>query len=355
MTDAIDWVPESIRMLSAYKVQETAGVMVKLDAMENPYPLPQELRALWQDCLAGVDVNRYPDSGCRGLKTAIREVFAPPTEASILLGNGSDELIQMIAMLVGGEGKTFIAPKPSFAMYELIAKVTGTAFTGIPLESDLTVNASAFVEQVRQIRPACVFLACPNNPTGNHFPSEFVEEVIRAAPGLVVVDEAYHAFSGRSYLDLVSDHANLLVMRTLSKSGIAGLRLGMLFGSPDWLEQLEKVRLPYNINSLTQAGARLCIEHYGAFEQQIREIIANRSDLMNELNQRRKIRPFPSEANFILFRVADADSTFAKLKQQGVLIKNFNGSDPLLSQCLRVTVGSREENAQFLSALDQSI
>ncbi len=345
------WVPQSIRDLCAYHVP-AAGDMIKLDSMENPYSLPVTLRQQWHELLAGVEFNRYPDPGAKAVKEAICNVFSVPEESAMVLGNGSDELIQMIAALVGGEGRVFLSPEPSFSMYRLISQASRTQYIEYRLNEDFGIDSKSLLNLIEEHQPACIFLAYPNNPTGNSFDRELIDQVISIAPGLVVVDEAYFSFSGQTYLSELPKYQNLLVMRTLSKSGLAGLRLGMMMGHPDWISQFEKIRLPYNINVLTQATAVFCLENYSVFAEQASEIIQTRVWLMGQLTLR-EISTYPSDTNFILMRLnTDATEVFEGLKKKNILIKNLHGSDLALENCLRVTVGTREQCEQFLVALD---
>jgi histidinol-phosphate aminotransferase len=199
-----------------------------------------------------------------------------------------------------------------------------------------------------------VFIAYPNNPTGNLFDEAAMERVLRAAPGLVVVDEAYHAFAGRSYMSQVPGRSNLLVMRTLSKLGLAGLRLGLVAGSGEWLQQVDKVRLPYNVSVLTQLVAEEALQHRSLLDEQAHAIKRERLRLHQALERIPATQPFPSEANFILFRIASAGRVFNGLKERGVLVKNLDGSHPALRDCLRVTVGTPAENDRFLAALQDA-
>lgn len=354
MKNSEQWVRPAIRALAAYQVPSAKG-LIKLDAMENPYQLPAQLRAEWLQQLATVSLNRYPDPECVRLKRRLRTVMAVPEQCDIIVGNGSDELIQMIAMLVGGAGRTLAAPAPSFAMYRLISTITSTKFVELPLQSDFSADAKKFVNLITASQPCCVFLAYPNNPTGNSFDTALIEQVIAAAPGLVIVDEAYHSFSGKSLLKQVAGHPNLLVMRTLSKSGLAGLRLGMVVGSPEWIGQLEKIRLPYNVNSLTQISAEFCLQQQHILVAQSKQIVADRQKLFDALQQMPGLTAYPSDANFILIRLdTDFDATLVhhKLKQHGVLVKNLHQCGLHLDNCLRITVGTDAQNRQFLSALE---
>lgn len=342
-------VRREIREASAYQVAPADG-LIKLDAMENPYPLPVELRRRWLEALAEVEINRYPDPRCTELKHRLRAAFNIDDAVAITLGNGSDELIQMLALLVSGSGRAIVAPTPTFSMYQIIADATGMEFVGVPLCDDFTLDADALLEAIRRHRPAIVFLAHPNNPTGNRFDESAMLAALANAPGLVVVDEAYFAFCRRSFAEHLAREPHLMVLRTLSKSGLAALRLGYLLAHPKLAAQLEKIRLPYNISALTQQSAAFFLEHHDALREQAARIIDSRAALFAALAEL-PLRAYPSEANFILFRVDNADKVHASLKSQGVLIKNLHAADSPLQNCLRVTVGSEEENAQFVEAL----
>lgn len=346
------WIRPEIRALSPYHVADATG-LVKLDAMENPYTWPEGLVDAWLERLRGVQVNRYPDAAAHELKARLRENMALPEGMDLLLGNGSDEIIQMLALALDGPSATVLAPEPTFVMYRMIATFARVEYVGVPLREGFELDATAVLEAIDRYSPSVVFLAYPNNPTGNLFDEAAMEAVIDAAPGLVVVDEAYHAFADRSYLGCLPDHPNLLVMRTLSKLGLAGLRLGLLAGRPELLNELEKVRLPYNINSLTQVSAAFALEHQAVLDEQTATIRRERERLGAALGELAGVRPYPSAANFILFRVptGSADRVFQGLKDNGVLIKNLHGAGGALSDCLRVTVGTPEENDAFLEAL----
>lgn len=352
-----EWIRPEVRALSAYHVPEV-GDLIKLDAMENPYTWPSSLVDDWLETLRHVSLNRYPDPHAPCLKAALRERLGVPAGMDILLGNGSDELIQMIDMAVNGPGRVVLSPEPSFSMYRMIAAFTGLNFVGVPLDAgDFSLNMAAMREAIARHRPAVVFLSYPNNPTGNLFDEHAVCDLIEACPGLVVVDEAYSAFAGRSLMDRLGEHDNLLVLRTLSKMGLAGLRLGILAGSPAWLNELDKIRLPYNINVLTQASAEFALRHYDVLEAQAAQLRIDREQLLARMRALPGITVYPSQANFILFRVpaGKAQAIFAAIKADGVLIKSMHGANPLLADCLRVTVGTPEENAVFLAALDRAL
>ncbi|RPI48506.1 MAG: histidinol-phosphate transaminase [Betaproteobacteria bacterium] len=347
-------VREDIRALSGYHVADSAG-MIKLDAMENPYGLPEELRRELGELAAGAALNRYPDPRAAELRSMLRVTMGVPAGMDLLLGNGSDEIIQLLALVCARPGATVLGVEPSFVMFPLVARVCGLAYVGVPLASDFGLDVDAVLCAMQAHRPALAFLAYPNNPTGNLFDGRDIERIVTYAPGLVVVDEAYHPFAQASFMPRLTDFPNLLVMRTLSKLGLAGLRLGMLAGRPEWLEQLDKVRLPYNVNVLTQRVASHVLRHGAMLEKQAAAIRAERARLRNRLDELHGVQTFPSDANFIMFKLEAAADVFEALKQRGVLIKNLTGSHPALEDCLRVTVGTPDENDVFLRALRASL
>lgn len=346
------WIRPEIRELSAYHVAPARG-FIKLDAMENPYAWPPAVQKEWLEQLPAAALNRYPDPQATALKARVRAVMGIPESADVILGNGSDELIQIIAMAVAGAGRVMLAPEPTFVMYRMIASFTSMRFVGVPLRDDFALDGAAMLQAVDRHQPAVVFLAYPNNPTGNLFDRATVDAIIARSPGLVVIDEAYHAFAGASYMSELPRADNVVVMRTLSKMGLAGLRLGLLAGPPAWLREFEKIRLPYNINVLTQVSAEFALRHHDIFDAQTAEICAERAALFSALRQLPGVHAYPSQANFILFRAPTGRATalFEGLKQRGVLIKNLHRDGSPLADCLRVTVGTPDENQQFLAAL----
>jgi len=346
------WIRPEVRAINAYHVPNP-GQLIKLDAMENPYSWPDALREKWLALIKSAAINRYPDPGAGALKSALRKSLALPGDYSILLGNGSDELIQMIAMAVAAPERVVMAPEPSFVMYQMIALMVGMRYEGVKLTANFELDRDAMLAAINEYQPALVFLAYPNNPTGNLFDKNIIAEILRACEGLVVVDEAYFPFAGSTLMDWLHQYPNLLVMRTVSKMGLAGLRLGYLVGNEKWLQHIDKMRLPYNINVLTQLSAQFALENIDAFNAQTRQICEDRETLYQQLCEMEGLQVFPSQANFILFRVSGSSSqeVFEQLKQQGVLIKNLGNQPGLLKDCLRVTVGTLQENEQFLKAL----
>lgn len=349
-------IRREIRTLKAYHVPDATG-LIKLDAMENPYSWPEETKQAWLKTLQGVALNRYPDPGARLLKERLRTALCVPADMELLLGNGSDELIQIILMAVASPGRVVLAPMPSFVMYEMTASGVGMQFVEVPLTQDFALDMSAMLKAIETHKPAVIFLAYPNNPTANLFAREDIERVIERAPGLVVLDEAYHAFAEESFIDRLGQHENLLMMRTLSKQGLAGLRLGVLVGAAPWLNEFDKLRLPYNIGSLTQASALFALNRLELLEAQAAQIRTDREQLYRALGALRGVRVWPSRANFILFRVEQrvGSEIFDSLRRSGVLIKNLNSAGGVLKDCLRVTVGTPPENAAFLKALEQAL
>jgi len=348
-------VRPEIRALKAYHVPDASG-LIKLDAMENPYTWPEALKQEWLDALRDVPINRYPDPSAQALRAQLKQSLAVPAGMDVLLGNGSDELIQLILMGVARPDAVVLAPQPTFVMYAMIASFVGMRFVGVPLATNFELDLAAMQTAIKEHQPAVVFLAYPNNPTGNLFDEQAIETLLRESSGLVVVDEAYHAFAQKSFMARLGQYDNLLVMRTLSKQGLAGLRLGILAGDPAWLTEFDKLRLPYNINSLTQTSARFALQHKDVLDEQAERLCAGRERLAHELAGLPGVQVWPSAANFILFRTAKpADAVVAALREQGVLIKNLSGTGGVLANCLRVTVGIPEENAAFLAVLRKTL
>lgn len=353
-TRASRWVRDAIQAQDSYHVPDAADV-IKLDAMENPWSFPAEVDAAWRESLAGIELNRYPDPVARELHAPLRDQMQVPDSASLLLGNGSDEIIQFILMSLAGPGRTVLAPSPSFVMYDVLAKACGMEYAAVPLGEDFVLDMHAMSKAIEEHEPAVIFLASPNNPTGNLFERSQVEAIISIAPGLVVIDEAYQPFAGSSFMSRLENCPNLVVMRTLSKVGLAGLRLGVVAGHSEWLDEFNKLRLPYNINSLTQATAAFALRHWDVFQQQIDAICAERARVFEALSAMPGIRPWPSQTNFILFRSESetADELHARLLSEGILIKNLHRSGSPLENCLRVTIGSPDENDAFLDCLSR--
>jgi len=351
---ALNLIRPEIRALSAYHVQPAEG-FIKLDAMENPWPLTPALQQRLGERLARAAYNRYPDANPQALKTLISKVFAVPEGAELLLGNGSDELIQILAQALARPGAALLSVEPAFVMFRVLANACGLEYIGVPLQEDFSVDLQAMLAVIRARQPALIFLAIPNNPTGNAFAPEAIQAILKEATGIVVIDEAYFPFRDGSYLSFLPNFPNMLVMRTVSKLGLAGIRLGFLAGAPELLRELEKLRLPYNISVATQVIAQTVLEEGHALNDQTQQLRQERVRVFTALRDIQGVHPFESEANFILLRVLDAQGVFDALKRHGILIKNLSNAHALLRGCLRVTVGTPEQNDRFLDALKASV
>ena len=355
-------IRDDVRKLTPYAVQDATG-LVKLDAMESPYALPDDLRGELGRRLAALAINRYPEPRADALRDTIKRVMRVPETCDVLLGNGSDELISLICIATAREDAAILSFSPGFVMFGLAALLARVRFVDVPLAADFTLRRDATLAAIEEHRPTVVFIAYPNNPTGNLFARADVKAVIAAARevgGLVVVDEAYYAFASDSFMPELLQHDNLVVLRTVSKSGLAGARLGYLSGSPSWLAEFDKTRPPYNVNVFTQCAVRFALEHHVVLDAQAGAVRFERARLFDALRSLAGVTPFPSDANFILFRIDHDDPdaatrVFAGLKQRGVLIKNLSRLSPLCANCLRVTVSTAAENALFLDALERSL
>jgi histidinol-phosphate aminotransferase len=345
-----------VRAMSVYHVPDATGFL-KLDAMENPYLLPEDLRAALGQRLAEVAINRYPVPSYVSLKAAICRHMGVPAGFDVVLGNGSDELIAMVSQACAQPGACVLAPVPGFVMYALSAQLSGLQFVGVPLCADFSLDLPAMLDAIATHKPAITYLAYPNNPTGALFDAQAMEAIIGAVgnDGLVIVDEAYQPFAQASFMPRLAEFDNLIVMRTVSKLGLAGIRLGYMAGSAALLTQFDKVRPPYNINVLTQAAAEFLLEHTDILDAQAARLRAERDRLALALAALPGVTPFASDANFILLRIAaphaDANAVFANLLARKVLVKNVGKMHALLHDCLRITVSTPAENAQLLAAL----
>ncbi len=348
MEKALELIKAEIRELYPYKIDETCCA-VKLDANENPYPLPDELRDKVNKALSDASLNRYPDPYARELKGLISKWLALPEEF-LMLGNGSDELIQAILIAASWGSPTVVIPSPTFSMYKITGLAVGHRVVEVPLDESFDIDADAIIEACHKEHAKVVFLSSPNNPTGNRFSDEKVLKVIRESNALVVVDEAYGDFSGKSLIPYLKENMNLIILRTLSKIGMAGLRLGIMAANPDLINELDKVRLPYNINSLSQTAASVILKEMDVINEQVDAIIEDRTTVFETLKKFNGVTPYPSDSNFILFKVPDADRLHLNLIVKGVLVRNLNRSGRL-ENCMRVTIGNPEENHAFLVAM----
>ena len=348
-----------VQGMHGYAVQPSAG-MVKVDTMENPFTLPADLRRQLGERLAAVALNRYPAERGDVLRAELAKHAQMPAGNDIMLGNGSDELISLLTLacanqLAGGAVNTVLAPLPGFVMYELSAKLQGLRFVGVPMTADFQLDAPAMLAAVREHQPALVYLAYPNNPTANLWDDGAIDAIIEAAPGLVVMDEAYQPFASRDSLARLQRHDHVLLMRTMSKFGLAGVRIGYLIGRQPLIAELDKLRPPFNISVLNCEAALFALEHAGEYARQAAIIRAERARVFAALQALPGVTPFPSEANMVLARVPDARRCFEGMKARKVLVKNVSALHPLLANCLRITVGTPDENTQTLAALGAAL
>jgi len=358
MSTADKVVRPEIQAMHAYQVADATG-LVKLDMMESPYGLPKELAEEIGRLVAGLSLNRYPVPTAQKLRALIRQVMQVPAGCDVLLGNGSDECIQYITAALAREGAVVMAPAPSFAMFSMHALFYRLRFAGQPLREDFSLDAEAFLAAMAKERPALIWIAYPNNPTGNAFPVADIERIVRAAPGLVVIDEAYQPFAGATFMPRLAEFENLVVMRTVSKIGMAGLRLGYVAGRPEWIEAFNKVRSPFNVNVVTEAVAIKLLENKAVLDALAAKVLAERERMRPELERIPGLKVYPTAANFFLVRVAGGKGAgtrvFDGLKAQGVLVKDFSGGLPSLHNCLRLTVGTPDENRILLTAMREAL
>ncbi len=357
----LETIRQDVQSMHAYAIQDSAG-MVKLDAMENPYALPPALQAELGARLGAVAIHRYPGARIEDLKQALARYVDLPAGQALMLGNGSDELISLLAMGCDLPGATIVAPLPGFVMYAMSAQLQGLKFVGVPLTPDFELDEAAMLAALREHQPAITYIAYPNNPTANLWSTDTIRRLIAEAAGfggLVVMDEAYQPFSSQSWLDEIRAHpaanANVLLMRTLSKFGLAGVRIGYMLGPQALLHEVDKLRPPYNVSVLNAECALFALEHAEVFAKQAADIREQRHLLLDALAGMPGVTPFPSEANMVLVRVPDAQRCFDGLRSQGILVKNVSKMHPLLAQCLRLTVGTPSENAQLIRALQTTL
>ena len=343
-----------VQSMHAYAVQPSAGLL-KLDAMENPHRLPPDLQAHLGQRLGALALNRYPGDRVNDLRAALAAYAGLPEGFDLMLGNGSDELISLLAMACDVPGASILAPMPGFVMYPMSAQLQGLKFIGVDLTADFELHETAMLAAIEKHQPTIVYLAYPNNPTANLWDDAVIEKIIAAAPGLVVMDEAYQPFASRSYIDRVARHPHVLLMRTLSKFGLAGVRLGYMMGPKALIAEVDKVRPPYNISVLNAEAALFALEHADVFAAQAQDLRAQRDRLQQALARLPDVKSWPSDANMILVRVPDAVKTFEGMKTRGVLVKNVSKMHPLLANCLRLTVGTADENTQMMAALEASL
>lgn len=347
-------IRQDIQSMHGYAVQPSTG-MVKIDTMENPFPLPAHLRRQLGERLAEVALNRYPAERGNVLRAELAKHAQMPEGCDIMLGNGSDELISLLTLACHIPGATVIAPLPGFVMYQMSAELQGLKFVGVPLTDTFELDLPAMLAAVKEHQPSLVYLAYPNNPTANLWNDAAVDAIIEAAPGLVVMDEAYQPFASRDSLERLKRYEHLLLMRTMSKFGLAGVRIGYMMGRKPLIKEVDKLRPPFNISVLNCEAALFALEHVDEYVRQAATIRAEREKIQGWLRALPGVTPFPSDANMILARVPDSKAAFEGMKARGVLVKNVAFVHPLLKNCLRITVGTPDENLKMIDALKASL
>jgi histidinol-phosphate aminotransferase len=345
-----EMIKPAVTQLQAYDPHKRAG-HVKLDANEHPYALPALVQAAVLRALAEISINRYPDPEAEGLRQALAKGLEVAPDM-LLLGNGSDELVQMVLMACGAPGAAVLTPTPTFSMYHLGAQMLDQRAVEVTLTSNWELDLPQMLAAMAQEHPRVTVLATPNNPTANCFDHDVVHQLIEAAPGVIVIDEAYHTFSGQTVLPLLKTYPHLIVFRTLSKVGMAGLRVGVLVGNPEIVREINKVRLPYNLNAYSQIAAEVVLQHWEMIAPEFQTIIRERERLRERLGRIPGVTVFPSHANFLLARVAaGAAKVWHMLGEEGILVRHFPGS-PVLQDCLRITVGTPAENDLLTSSVE---
>jgi histidinol-phosphate aminotransferase len=347
-------IRSDIQAMHAYAVQPSAG-FIKLDTMENPHRLPAHLQQALGERLAGLALNRYPAERTEDLRAALARHAGLPAGCALTLGNGSDEIITLLSLAGDKPGACFMSPLPGFVMYEMAAKLQGLPFVGVPLTPTFELDEAAMLAAIAQHQPTLIYLAYPNNPSANLWDEGAIERIVQAAPGLVVMDEAYQPFAARDSMALMARHPHVLVMRTMSKFGLAGVRIGYLMGRSEIVNEIEKLRPPFNVSVLNAEAALFALEHGAEYQRQAQAIREQRERLMQALLGMTGVTPFPSQANMILTRVPDAARAFAGLKERRILVKNISGLHPLLANCLRLTVGTPDETGLLIQALRESL
>jgi histidinol-phosphate aminotransferase len=346
-------IRRDIQGLHAYAVQPSTG-FIKLDTMENPHRLPAHLQRALGERLGAVAINRYPAERNEDLRLALKRFAGVPADCELMLGNGSDELISLLALACDLPGAVCMAPLPGFVMYGMSAALQGLRFVGVPLTTDFELDEAAMLAAIHRDKPALLYLAYPNNPTANLWDAAVIARCIdamAAVGGLVVMDEAYQPFASRDSMAWLQQHPHVLVMRTMSKFGLAGVRIGYLIGRTPLIVELDKLRPPFNVSVLNAEAGLFALEHADTYASQAASIRSERDALQGQLAALPGVRPYPSQANMILTRVPDAARAFAGMKARGVLVKNVSALHPLLANCLRLTVGTPDENTKMRAAL----
>jgi histidinol-phosphate aminotransferase len=345
-----------VRAMHAYPVAPP-WLGIKLELMEDAHlddaVATSSLRSALAEAVAASAFNRYPDPSAPALKAKLREKLGIAPQHDVLLGTGSDEIITMLSQAILAGGGAVLSLEPSFSVFKNAALAVAGRYVGVPLKADFSLDLDAMLAAIEREQPKLIWIVYPNNPTGNLYPDDAIEKIIRAAPGLVVIDEAYEPFAQQSWMGRMDEFPNLLIMRTLSKIGLAGVRLGYIFGAPEWIESINKVRGPFNVGVLQQVAAEVLLEHYDELKNHATLMIAERERLFAFLQTLPNVTPFPSLANFVLVRFADVNAVFAALKGRGILVRNLSGMHPLMAGTLRISVGTAAQMDALIAALKE--
>jgi histidinol-phosphate aminotransferase len=353
--DPLRHIKASVRSIAAYTLAaRPAGV--KINQNENPYDIPEAVKRRVAEAALGRPWSRYPEFDPKDLLERLA-AFAGWRPDGILAGNGSNELIEALLLVTVGPGTRVVIPEPTFTLYALLTKVLGGEAVRVGLGPELEYLPDELSRIRRELAAPITIVCSPNNPTGGLLPADEVARLCVESDGLVVVDEAYHEFSGQSVVPLLARYPNLVVLRTFSKAmALAGLRVGYLLASPEIVREVNKARLPYNLNFFSHSAALAALEEWDALRANVERIVASREDLLYRLYRVPGVKPYPSKANFILFELAEAEprAVFESIYRRGVLVRDVS-SYARLQRCIRVSVGSEPENEAFLTALRHAL
>lgn len=347
-----DLVSKRVRELESYKAEPVLSGLA-LDKNEIPWSLEEKVQEALLDRLKSMEFNRYPDSNCTALKEAISRYTGVGT-ASICVGNGSDELIGLLLQAFIEPGDVMAVYNPSFSMYKICGSLCGAKIWENNPDWDFRLKPDEFVSGMQKEKPKVVFLCNPNNPTGGSLELEELEQMLDSAPGIVVVDEAYYEFSGITATSLLPEYENLIILRTFSKAlGLAGLRIGYMLASPEIISYIDRIRSPFNVNAFAQLAAEVVLENMPLVTERVKIIKDERERLRKLLAGLKEVKCFDSGSNFLLLQIPNAAEVYERLKDAGIYTKSFNR--PPLRDCIRVTVGSRQENDRFYKALKEAL
>jgi histidinol-phosphate aminotransferase len=349
LANALNNIKPEIRNLNGYTAPPQGKVIAKLNQNENPYDIPPEWKsAIFQE-IQQLEWPRYPQYSPESIRQRLAARFNVSAD-QILLGHGSNQLLYLMGSSVITPGDQVIISTPTFSLFELVMRIYQARVVNIP-KIEFGLDMERILEAARSAR--LTLLCSPDNPTGAAVPLEQLRAILEQTDGLVLWDEAYVEFGGDTALPLLGQYPNLLISRTFSKAfGLAGLRFGYIIAHPALLRELQKANIPYNVNSFTLTVVNTLLDHSEWMDEQVRKITSERQKLFDGMRKIPQIKPYNSEANFILFEVSDKRHVFEALKSQGILVRDV-GSSPPLDHCLRVTVGTPEENAVFLKAMEK--